>query len=168
MTMICPRDRVPLEPSVKQPDKLRCPMCKKVGLPSVWEHKQPNAKLGKRKKGKQPPAPPPDITVLGPNYKVGIRLALDKVLAAARDRELATEEIFAMVADKRDGELGNLRIDQFDPKPLERIADILQRVLLTQELAKLLEIEPWTQRILMQHLIARLLPLPLHPNRNNG
>ena len=167
MTLICPACRVPLKRSKRKPGAHFCPACKKRHTGDYWEKRQPNAKLTTKTlktiklitKKKVP-----DITHMGPQFKDGIRAALDKVLAGHRDRELVIEDIYALVNDNRQGEQGNTRVDEFDHKPIQEISAQLLEVLLAQELANLFGVEPWLKKLYFQHMLERMLP-PKRPRQ---
>jgi hypothetical protein len=161
--LICFTDRVPLTPA---PDgRYQCPECGKVHSRRYWKRHQPDADLRaaasrrhRRKKKRPPPPPPVDITVIGPQYQAGIREIMDRVLAATRDRELVVEQIEALVADRRDGDQGNTRVDEFDAKVLDGASAMILEVLVTQELATLFGVEPYARRRLLRNLIDRMIP----------
>ena len=83
---------------------------------------------------------------------------MERVLAATRDRELVVEHLEALVADRRDGDQGNTRVDEFDSESLDTSAALVLEVMLAQELANLFGLEPYSKRKLLSALISRLLP----------
>ena len=168
MALVCKRDRVPLAPT---PDgRYQCPECGRVRSHKYWRAHQPDAEVQTRartrhqqheqhhKRHRRPTAPIIDITHLGPQYQTGLKEIMERVLAATRDRELVVEQLEALVADRRDGDQGNTRVDEFDSESLDTTASLVLEVMLAQELANLFGLEPYAKRKLLSALIGRLLP----------
>jgi hypothetical protein len=171
--MICHHDRVPLQRTARK-GYYQCPVCTRTRSRDYWKAHQPGKPLHdamqrRRKKHHDagpPPPPPPDITTLGPSFRKGIRKLIDRVLAGVRDCELVIGEVDKLVADRRHGDAGNTRIDEFDSRLLDKATDVVTEVYITQEIANLLGLEPWLKRKLIRNLVDRRWP-PLvrhHPN----
>lgn len=157
MALICYKDRVPLAPTAD--GRYQCPECGRVHSKRYWRKRMPDAELRSKSRKRQKSAvPPPDITKLGPQFKTGLRKIMNRVLAAVRDRELVIEQLEALVADRRDGDQGNTRVDEFDSHSLEEISSLVLEVLLAQELARLYGVRSYATRHLLRNLIDRLLP----------
>ena len=158
--IICYRDRVPLTKTAD--GQYQCPECHRTRSKQYWRSRMPDAELRAksrmRRKKKAKAAPPVDITALGPQYRDGLLQIMERQLAATRDQELIVEHMEGLVADRRNGDQGDTRLDEFNAASLDSTSALVLDTLLLQELANLFGLEPYAKRKLLRNLIDRLVP----------
>jgi hypothetical protein len=166
MALVCHHDRVPLQ-RTDHKGYWQCGVCGRVRSRDYWKAHQPDQPLHeamtkrRHKKVAPPPPPPPDITKLGPTFRKGFQRIINRVLAGVRDSTLAIEATDRLVADRRHGDAGNTRIEEFDSRLLDKAVDVVTELYVVQEIANLLGLEPWLKRSILRNLIARRWPPPL-------